>query len=815
MSSNDRQMRAGLDTESLDYLRSTRPGALYWWVTGKSTLVLCVGVGLLIVSLACLPRLAKDTSAEAFIASDHPAVIYRQEVADTFGLSDPVILALVNDGPNGIFNPRSLNLVSFLTQQIGALDGVDPERVVSIATEKHIAGDESGMMVTPLYEGQVESHEQADAIRTRVSEMPLYTGNLVSEDGSSTLIVAELLNPEKGNEIFHAAMELRDAVNLDGNTLYVAGEGAVAEHLSEYVDADALRLYPIGGAIIIAILIIAYRTVRGVALPLFVVLSALAIAMGSMAALGVPYYIITSALPIILIAIGVADGIHILGQYYEENVTRQGADRRELVVRTMTEMWHPVFYTSATDSAGFLALALASFMPPMRAFGLFAAIGVIASMLFSLFVLPAILVKLPPRAINALSFDHSRRREPARDPFGRFMGWVGERVIRHPRFILAVSAVVAVSGVVGALQLEVNYRRIDYFHPDEEIYKADTIMNERFNGTNFIDIVVESEEPEGLFNPAYLAKMDALQSYLESLPNVGGTTSVVDYLKQMNQALNEDAPEAYRLPSDENMIAQCFLIYSMSGDPTDFEQEIDYEYRMANIRVAMKSGLYTDIRPVVEAAESYIDEHFQDDSLKVSLAGRANVTYHWVKDLARSHFIGVAAALIAVWIMGAFSFRSGLASLFAIAPVVLAILSIYAAMGLFDIWLGVGTSMFAALGIGISVNFAIHTLDRTLELVRDYHDDLPHALRQLFPSTGRALLFNFACVFFGFGVLLTSHVPPLTEFGILVAVAVAISFIASITLLPAMLLVFRPSFLNEGNEASIPVNDESLRYNES
>jgi hypothetical protein len=774
-----------------------------------------LAIGVIVLTALFLPRLTKDTSAEAFIASDHPAVVYQHTVAKTFGLSDPVILALVNDSPEGIFNPDSLNLVSSLTKQIGMIDGVDPERVVSIATENHIAGDESGMTVEPLYDGQIDSAEQAEAIRNRVMGMPLYVGNLVSKDGAATLIVAELLDAKKGNEIFHAAMQLCDSVSGDGNEVYVAGEGAVAEHLGEYVDADARRLYPMGCGIIVVILIIAYRTVRGVVLPLFVVLSALIISLGTMAAFGVPYYIITSALPTILIAIGVADGIHILGQYYEECISRPGADRRELVVRTMTEMWHPVFYTSITDSAGFLALALASFMPPMRAFGLFAAVGVLASMTFSLFVLPAILVKTRIPAVNALAKNRAARGESGRDLFGRLMGGVGERVIRHPKMILAVSSVVALSGAIGALQLDVNYRRIDYFHPEEEIYQADAVMNERFNGTNFIDIVIETEEPEGLFDPDHLARMESLQSFVNSLPNVGGTTSVVDYLKQMNQALNENKPEAYRLPDDENLIAQYFLIYSTSSDPTDFEEEIDYEYRTANIRVAMNSGLYTDIRTVVLATESSIEENFQDDGLTATLAGRSNVTYHWVKGLARSHFMGVAAALLAVWVVGALSFRSGIASLYAIAPVILSTLSIYAVMGLFNIWLGVGTSMFAALGIGISVNFAIHTLDRTLELVRDYHNDLEHALRHLYPSTGRALLFNFACVFFGFGVLLTSQVPPLKSFGILVAVAIAISFIATITLLPAMLLVLRPSFLNEGNLASDRAQNDTPQLNES
>jgi predicted RND superfamily exporter protein len=103
--------------------------------------------------------------------------------------------------------------------------------------------------------------------------------------------------------------------------------------------------------------------------------------------------------------------------------------------------------------------------------------------------------------------------------------------------------------------------------------------------------------------------------------------------------------------------------------------------------------------------------------------------------------------------------------------------------------------MFAAIGIGISVNFAIHALHRTIELVHDYGEDLGAGLAKLFPVTGRALLFNFAAVFFGFAVLGSSQITALREFGLLVATVTLTSFIASVTLLPAMLLVFRPRFL--------------------
>ena len=804
----------GLDSESLNYIRATVPGRFFWWLSGHPNKVILLLVTLIILTGTFLPRLSKDTSAEAFISEDHHAVVYRNLVEETFGLSDPVILALQSKGSEGIFNPVSLNLVNMLSKEMAKIEGVDPERVISLTTESNIEGDTYGISVSPFYVDTISTQNEADQVRERVMATPLYSGSLVSADATVTLIIAELLDQEMGNHVYHEAMLLREAVSSRGNTLYVAGEGVVAEHLSEYVDNDARRLYPVLILIIMVILAIAYRTLRGIFLPMLVVLSSLVVALGSMAGFGVPYYIITSALPVILISIGVADGIHIMGQYYDETAIRRNATSREIVVRTMVEMWHPIFFTSLTDAAGFIALALASLMPPMQAFGVFASIGVLASMVLSLLLIPAILVKLSPRTINRLGRVSRENREPGEDLFGHFMGWLGEKVIKHPRNIITISSLIGIMGCLGATQLTIDYQRIDYFHPDEEIYKADKVINSSLNGTNFIDIVVETPETEGLFKPERLAKIEAFQVFVEGLPHVGGTTSVVDYIKQMNRAINENNPEYYSIPEDENLIAQYFLLYSTAGDPTDFEEEIDYEYAMANVRVAMNSGRYSHIRPVIEELQAYIDTKFQDTDMKVTLAGRSNITYHWVKDLAWSHFAGVFAALIAIWCVGTLSFRSKLASLYAITPVVLGILSIYAAMGIFDIWLGIGTSMFAAIAIGISVNFAIHTLDRILELVREYEDSLTHALRVLFPSTGRALLFNFSCVFFGFSVLMTSQVPPLTAFGILVAIAVDISFLASVTLLPAMLLVFQPAFLTKRRADAPNLDNDSLTVNE-
>ena len=743
-----------------------------------------------------IPRITKDTSSEAFIPKDHAAVVYRKKVKDIFGLSDPVVVAIVNRGTKGIFNPHSLYLIDWLTKRIADIDGIDPERIKSLSTENNIVNLEGGMLVQPFLEEPITRQEEADGVRKSVMSFPLYVGSMVSENGHGTLIIAELLDNDKGATVYADLLKLAANAPVDKEEeIYVAGEAAVVEYLGKYIDTDIQRLNPIIGAIVAIILFFAYRTLPGILLPNLVLIASVVFSLGAMACTGTPFYIITGALPVILIAISVADGIHILGEFYENSSMNPSIGKREIIVATMSKMWRPVTITSLSDIFGFMGLSLASFMPPVKAFGVFASIGVAAALLISLFSLPAGIMFFRTKPGKVFKRRDAKQTLSDVDKFGAIMGRFGRFVSKRSGWILIITCCVIVVGVVGTLRIKVNESRIENFKHSEPIYKADNIINNIFDGTNYLDIVIETPETEGLFDTNRLKRMEALQDYMKTLPHVKSATSIVDYLKQMNRAVNDGLPEAYQLPKSSDLVAQYFLLYSMNGNSTDFENEIDYEYRLANIRVTMNSGLYTDIKVVVEAAQLYIENSFNTQGLTATLAGRQNVNYHWIKQIGNSHYRGVVIAFFAVLLITVICFRSITAGLLAMLPVSLAVLIIYAVMGFSGIWLGVGTSMFAAIAIGLGVDFAVHVIDRLILVVRDEGKTIEEAFEILFPSTGRALLFSFAAVFFGFGVLIFSQALPLVRFGILVLIAVIVSFIASLTILPAIIKTTKPKFL--------------------
>ena len=772
----------------------------FWAITGFPKTVITISLLAIVIAGSFLPSIVKDTTVDSFLKDDNPALVYRDRSEEIFGLSDPLVIAVINEGPNGIYNPDTLELVDWLTDQLSRLDNIDPTGITSLATESNIIGTEDGMLVEEFFEARPDyfrapmgTQARADEIRLALEDFPLMLGSLVARNGQATIIVAELMDEAQAPATYQSVLKLvEDAPRSGSDEIHVAGEGAVSGYLAFYIDRDAQRLNPAAGVVITLILILAFFSLRGAVLPNIVVLATVVGTFGTMAAFGVSFFVITNGLVVNLIGIAVADSIHIFSQYYEELQKRPGDSNREIVIRTLVAMWRPVTLTTLTTAAGFLALYVSTEMPPLAYFGLFGAYGVTIAWLYSITFLPAAMTLWPKRLSRPFKQREGgdKRVEFAAGLMTRYGRWI----LAHPVFVLAISTGVIVSGLIGATNLVVEEERIENFQHREPLFKADKAINRVMDGTYYLDVMVETENEEDLHNPGYLQRIERLQSYLETLPNVGGTTSVVDYIKQMHRSVNENQQRFYSIPDDPLLISQLFLLYSASGDPTDFEEEVDYGYQRALVRANLNESTWRQQKTLVPEIERYLREEFDAPGIKGTVTGSVNVTYHWFRNIATSHAQSVALAFAAVLLMASLVFRSVLGGLIAVLPVAISVLLIYAFMGITGIWLGIATSMFAAIAIGLGIDFAIHTMDKLRELVKEFGQS-DEALLKLFPGTGRALLFNFIALSSGFAVLSLSQVPTLQRFGVLVVVAVSSSFLASITLIPVIVKLFKPAFL--------------------
>ncbi len=764
----------------------------FYWITSRPKTWLAVGLLIIMACGAFIPTLTIDPRAESFLPDDHAARMYRDTVEEIFGLTDPMVIAVKNDQTNGVFNPQSLELVRWLTDEVSKMDAVNSDRVVSLTTEDDIIGTNDGMLVEPFISDPITTQAQANKVREDVMDFPLYVGSLVSRDASMTLVVIEIPDENLAPQAYEDLLALVERAPIkNGESLHVAGDAAVSGYLITYINADAARLVPLSVIIITLLCMLSFRTYQGVMLPGLVIAAATASAVGIMAAMGDPIYVITTSMPILLVGVAVADSIHILSQYYDEMAENPDADQRELVISSMGKMWRPVLLTTITSMIGFLGVYASSYMPPMQTFGLYSIIGLGMAGVYSLIIVPAAQMLFKP--LPSKAFKNNVGNEP--DRFAKFMSSIGAWVLPNSKTVLGLGLLVCIGGGIGAMNLVVDEAWVNNFQKSDPIYVANDVINESMDGTNNLDIVIETANNEDLFKPENLRKIEALQRYVETLPNVGGTTSIVDYIKQMNRALAEDNKAQYLIPNDANLISQYFLLYSTSGDPTDFEEEIDYDYRLALVRARISTGFFQQNKQVIESLQVYLDNEFNNTEIKASLSGRVYVDYEWLENLLGMHYKGVLFALILVWLISVISFKSIYGGTLALVPVILATLSVYAVMGITGITLAVGTTMTSAIALGIGIDFSIHTLDRIKLLITEKGMAPDEALQMIYPSTGRALLFNFFAVFAGFGLLGFSYVPPLSNLGILIAFAVLVSFLSSMTVLPALVKHLRPQFL--------------------
>jgi predicted RND superfamily exporter protein len=759
----------------------------------RTTLILVLVVT--IFFLFQIPRIPIETDLKRWLPEGHPEVEYYEQVRDRFDLSSQGVIAVSDEAPEGVFNPVALKLVAELTEKVKEMDGVIEDDVISISTQDNIVGTPEGFEVIPFMEDIPETQEEAEALRDAIHGNDMYYGTLVSKDDKGTLILVKVADGLDKVTLYH---QMRGLVETERNLypeqgIYYAGRPILEGVLREEVIEDMRVMLPIVIAVVIVLLALTMRTVRGVVLPFLTVLISGIWTLGVMALIQSPLYSMSTMIPVILIAIGCADGIHIITRYYEAVGEDESRPRREIVMEAMMEMRVPVVMTSLTTMVGFLSMTVSHSLPP-RSVGFFTALGVTAAGLISLTLIPAGLVLLRPVRPKALIPFWTESESNLLD--GVF-SHLGRTIYRGRKSVFAAAVVAAIVSALGSTRVYIHEGLTANMQPDSETIRADTFLNEKFGGTVTINVVLEGAEADSIKSPELMHRMDALQSYAEQHPLVGDSLSIAEYLKRMNKVMNEDKENFNRVPDSRDLIAQYLLLYSISGDPDDFDNVVDYEYKNANVSVQMKSDAGEDIANVFSYLAPRVNELFDDLPLKSALTGRAKMTLLVVDNVIRDQLQSFVVAIIAVFIITSMMFRSVRIGLIAIVPISIASIANFGLMGLLGMPLQVATTFSACVGIGIGIDYTIHFFAKYRRLTAKGLMGA-EANVQTMQTSGRAIFYNAVVVAFGFLVLIWSNSPPNRNMGILVSLNMATSFLGAMTVLPCILNLVKPETILGG-----------------
>ncbi|MBI3992239.1 MAG: MMPL family transporter [Candidatus Lambdaproteobacteria bacterium] len=809
--------------------------AMGHWITSHPLLVLALFIVLVAALATQAPRLTFDPSTEGFFRPSDPTIQHYNEFREQFGRDEVIIIAVESD------HLFSLPMLKQLTALHGAIEAEVPhvKEVTSMVNARNTRGQRDELIVEDLLEHPPRNDADLARLRERVMSNPLYLNQLISEDGRLTTMVVRTETysaqggdgaEEPGLDNFdtnagsgfapaagsagangqgsaggadntHSAsgrLYLTDAENsavvqgiesvaarFQGPdfTLHVAGSPAVTDFLKRHMQQDMRRFMLLAILAIAIMLALLFRRVSGVVLPLLTVLLSIVSTVGVMALAGVAFKVPTTILPSFLLAVGIGASVHMLAIFYRR-FDEQG-DRRASIVYALGHSGLPIVMTSVTTAAGLASFATAA-MAPVADLGIVAAGGVMLSLVFTVALLPALIALIPLRRHTPPA---QRSKPPLLD---RGLAALGDFATRHWKGVLIVTAVLVLGALAGVTRLRFSHNPVGWFPQSSGVYRATKVIDRDLKGSVTIEAVVDTGKENGLYDPQLMAGLDELGRYALTIKNadgqpaVGKVWSLVDLLKEINQALHENDPAYYRIPTDRELIAQELLLFENSGSD-DLEDLVDSLFSKARMTVKIPWDDATKMVGTIDQLRTKA-ESLLGASGQVTVTGITVLLAKSIDNLRSSMESSYLIALIVISLLMILligSVRIGLLSMVPnLAPIALTL----GFMG----WVGIPMDAFTLLTGSIALGLAVDDTIHFFHNFRRYHlatGNAKAAVHATLLSTGRAMVVTTLVLVAGFWLFMFASMNNLFNFGLLTGLALAIALLADLVVSPALIMI--------------------------
>lgn len=753
---------------------------LWTFVVDHPRMIIIAIALLTVISGFFLTRLKVDPSLETLIVEDHPSRIAYRDFLDQFGTDEFLIIVA---GPNSgnLFTPEHLGAIKKVSEDLAALPQV--MEVQSLFATAIVRANDQGVDIRPLFDDIPQDPKDLEALRALAVSNPLLSGTIVSEKGDACLWLAF---PERTKEdstedriaLYQAARETARKW-LGDFEVHIEGVPAVKAVMVEYIVRGMIIFGTASAFFLCLVLYLTFGSWRGVTLPMTVVVLALFWTLGTMGATGGVLDTISSLIFALVLVVGVGDTIHILIQYFEDFY--EVGKRRQALILTMRKMFTPCLLTSLTTAVGFLSLTTIK-IPPIQRFGIYAGVGVFSAFVISILLVPAVLRLLPaPTSSYQVRF--------SRGFLHRRLVTLAQFNLRHKGGILIASTLILVVSIVGIMNLRVETRVREFFHPWSDIVKGVEFLEKHFDARIPMEIVLKGKADDFL-KPENWKWVDALSKDLVRVPHINRADSYLDVLKELQWAFTgggDRNDDTWKIPATRQAVAQYSLLFQMD-DPETTGRLINTDFSKAHISLSMDDITSKKILVTIAQVEDTIRRHVPAD-IQWELAGGTVMFVHLTEILVNGQVRSLAMALFIITLMTALIFRSAKIGLLSMIPNVLPILAMLGIMGLLGFPLDTNTVMIGPITIGIAVDDTIHYITRYR---RERCMGMPsaEAMSHTLITTGRALVSTSVILAIGFSITLLSSFRPQSILGGLGALTILLALAADLVLLPAVMLLF-------------------------
>ena len=797
-----------------------------------------------------------DASADSLVLENDQALKYYRATNARYATEDFVVITF--KPKNEIFNKVSLNLLDGLAKDLKN-NISDISSVLTILDVPLLNSPKIGF--TDLSKEQRTLRTKGvdlDLAKKEFITSPLYKNLLMSTDATTTVLVVNFkkdnkyfdllkernnlreiriireLTPDEKNLLKkseinfknysaeHSAKEKENIKNIrgvvskykDNASMFLGGVPMITSDMTDFIAQD-IQKFGVGVFIfLVLILFIIFKNLRWVIIPLFGCIISVIFVSGLAGFIDWRITVISSNFPALLLIITMSMTIHLAVRYRELNCKNLNKDKKDIIAETIHYMFIPCVYTSLTTIVAFASLVVSGIRPVID-FGHMMTVGITSAFIITFIVFPTILMVLPKEVIN----EKSDITKNITKKFAFFSINNCGKIIFGSFLIFMISA-------FGVSKIKVENRFIDYFHSDTEIYQGMLEIDEKLGGTTPLDIIIdkpfkkdaeeifldddddsefddlseilgdEEDEIEGywLTNPK-LKEIVKIHNFLEDQPETGKVLSLATLYK-LAVGLNDDEPlsdlqvGAIKDSLSED-VREVLLDPYLSADESQTRitlRVIDSDKRLNRKEFIQKveNFLATDM--------NYSKENFNTTNMLV-------LYNNMLQSLFSSQIQTIGFVFISIMFMFIILFRSFYLAVISIIPNILPATLVLGFMGLKSIPLDLMTITIAAISVGIAVDNTIHYVIR---FRREFSENKNYieSVKICHGSIGKAMYYTSSIIVIGFSILSLSNFIPTVYFGLLTGLAMLAALLASLTLLPSLLIIFKPLGKENINDVS-------------
>ncbi|MDY6825402.1 MAG: MMPL family transporter [Thermodesulfobacteriota bacterium] len=790
-----------------------------------------------------------DASADTLANESDEDIQYARKIDDRYNIQSFLVIAYTPQAD--LLSDKVLDDIAALRDELTALEGV-----ASVMTLLDVPLLESPPVPVKELAGSLptlrSSGVNMELARQELKTSPLYRNLLVSPDLKTTgiqinltldsqymemvkrrdalanksattgLTAAQSAELERLEEkIYHARNVHRRenqqliasiraimASHEKGADLFLGGVSMIANDLIRFIKND-LKIFGAGVFFFLVLMLgIIFRKPRWVVLPMLCCVFSTVAMMGLLGLFGWKVTVISSNFISLQLIITMAIAIHLVVRYRELLAENPAAAHYDLVIETVRLKLTPCLYAGLTTVAGFGSLLLCD-IKPVITFGWMMVGGIAVSLLVSFLFFPAALVllkKTPP--------------PPASGGGGVLTSGMAALTRRHGGAIVAVSAAALIVSVVGISRLTVENAFVNYFKKSTEIYQGMKVIDQQLGGTTPLDVILnfagddaekqaqaggkaadnaagkddfdmfaefeaEQSGEQYWFTPYKMNRIESVHDYLDSIPVTGKVLSLGTMLKVAHRLNNGKPLDSFELPLIYNELPDKYRDQLVSPFVSVEHDQARMMVRIVDTSPSLRRN------QLIHTIKTEIMERFGFGPDEVRLTGMLVLYNNMLQSLFDSQIKTLGVVLLALMIMFLVLFRSVKVSVIAIAPNVLAIAVVLGVIGWLKIPLDMMTITIAAISVGIAVDDTIHYIHR---FKREYlaGNDYYTAMERSHGSIGYAMYYTSVTIIIGFSILALSNFIPTIVFGLLTGLAMLIALIAALTLLPHLIVRFKP-----------------------